>query len=258
MSDRIPYDTCPLCGCCVLPDYCTVDCSAHPLYTEGLSPEMRWKECADCGHIFTEGYFTEEACRLLFSRTNEHQQPGHNAEALRPISSRMVEKVLPFAAGGCWLDVGFGNGSLLFTAREYGFAPIGVDVRSESVDAISTLGIEAHCCTLEHLTLREPCAVVSLADVLEHMPFPRQGLQVAHRLLADSGVLFVSMPNMDCVPWILLDQEGINPYWAELEHYHNFSRDRLYRLLRQAGFEPVHYGVSERYRLGMEVVARKL
>jgi hypothetical protein len=44
---------------------------------------------------------------------------------------------------------------------------------------------------------------------------------------------------------------------GSIEHYHNFSRSRLYALLRETGFEPVRYGISERYRACMEVIARK-
>jgi 2-polyprenyl-3-methyl-5-hydroxy-6-metoxy-1,4-benzoquinol methylase len=36
-----------------------------------------------------------------------------------------------------------------------------------------------------------------MADVLEHMPFPKTGLAAAHRLRRPDGVLFLSMPNMD-------------------------------------------------------------
>ena len=42
-----------------------------------------------------------------------------------------------------------------------------------------------------------------------------------------------------------------------MEHYHNFDRAGLYALLRECGFSPVYYGVSERYRACMEVAAIK-
>jgi len=90
------------------------------------------------------------------------------------------------------------------------------------------------------------------------MPFPKEGLSAAHRLLQPDGVLFVSMPNYDCMAWRLLDAGNANIYWGELEHFHNFSRARLYALLEEQGFEPVHYAVSERYRACMEVIARRI
>jgi hypothetical protein len=62
---------------------------------------------------------------------------------------------------------------------------------------------------------------------------------------------------MESMLWKAMDRQRANPYWAEIEHYHNFGRSRLYALLREMGFEPLRYGISERYRAGMEVIARK-
>jgi protein O-GlcNAc transferase len=228
---------------------------APRLYKAALSPQIVWKACEDCGHVFTAGHFTPEALAVVFSGTHDNQKVGGPVEANRAVAARMVEKVLPYAAEGVWLDVGFGNGALLFTADEYGFRAVGVDLRSDNVRALAALGIEAHCTELSGLRLDAPCAVVSLADVLEHMPFPKLGLAEARRLIKPSGVLLISMPNMDSMLWRLMDQAGQNPYWGELEHYHNFGRRRLYRLLDECGFTPVRYGISERYRACMEVVA---
>lgn len=173
------------------------------------------------------------------------------------VSARMVDKVLPFAQDGIWLDVGFGNGSLLFTAQEYGFTPVGVDLRIDNVTMMKGLGIEAHAVNLTDLTLAAPCSVISMADVLEHVPYPRPVLDAAHRLLKTDGVLLISMPNMENMLWAAMDQQNANPYWGELEHYHNFSRTRLYTLLSEHGFKAIRYGVSERYRVCMEVIAIK-
>ena len=65
------------------------------------------------------------------------------------------------------------------------------------------------------------------------------------------------MPNLDSSMWRSLDAQNANPYWPELEHYHNFSRPRLYILLEETGFTPLRYGVSERYRACMDEIARK-
>jgi hypothetical protein len=48
-----------------------------------------------------------------------------------------------------------------------------------------------------------------------------------------------------------MDARGTNPYWGELEHFHNFSRSTLFMLLEASGFHPVHYAVSERYVYAM-------
>lgn len=259
MSDaRIPYTACPLCDGPRMNVVGTASCARHPLYDARIPADVRWLRCADCAHVFTDGYFTPEACTILFSRTNANQQVGHDFERQRAVSARMVDRVLPYAQDGCWLDVGVGNGSLLFTAQEYGFTPVGTDLRAANVEALSRLGIEAHCVDLLGLDAPGTFRVISMADVLEHMPFPRQGLAHAHTLLAPGGVLFLSMPNLDSMAWKLLDGARQNPYWGELEHYHNFGRARLYALLEETGFRPLRYGISERYRVCMEVLAERL
>jgi SAM-dependent methyltransferase len=257
MQERIPFPACPLCESREIAPCFTGDCSRHALYQPGLSAQIHWMKCAACEHVFTDGYFTEAACQLIFSRVHDNQKIGYELEGQRILSSHIVEKVLPYVASGRWLDVGFGNGSLLFTAQEYGFTPIGTDLRTDNAKAMASLGVETHPVDLAELNLSRPCAVISLADVLEHMPYPKQGLAAAHRLLADDGVLFVSMPNSESVVWKAMNQGGSNPYWGEIEHYHNFSRSRLYALLDEAGFTPLRYGISERYRACMEVIARK-
>lgn len=252
---RIPYADCPLCGCERLTAVGTASCARHPLYDPRIPADIRWLRCEDCRHVFTDGHFTPDACSILFSRTNANQQVGHDFERQRVVSARIVEKVLPYVNTGGWLDVGFGNGSLLFTAQEYGFTPVGTDLRPSNVEALRRLGVQGHCADL--LSLEAPGAfrVISMADVLEHMPFPKQGLGHAHTLLEPGGVLFLSMPNLDSMAWKLLDGARQNPYWGELEHYHNFGRARLYALLEETGFRPVRYGISERYRVCMEVLA---
>jgi protein O-GlcNAc transferase len=255
---RTLYLCCPLCASTELLPIRVADCSGHPLYHPDTPPTIQWKQCTACGHVFTEGYFSDKALDLLFSKTNEKQQLGFDLEKQRHVSARMIERVLPFQSGGDWLDVGFGNGSLLFTATEFGFTPVGLDLRKDNVSQLSNIGVEAHCVDISELKQESRYSVISLCDVLEHMPFPAKGLTAAHRLLKSGGVLFLSMPNMDSILWGALNNSNSNPYWGELEHYHNFGRKRLYQLLEEFNFEPVRFGISERYRVCMEVVAIKV
>ena len=258
MLSRTLYQACPLCDKPMVSVKHTADCSAHALFQPGVSPVMTWLECADCKHIFTDGYHTQAALDLIFSTTHDIQKVGFNFQSQRVISARMIGQVLPFVSSGDWLDVGFGNGVLLMTAQEFGFNPVGLDLRKENVAALNSLKIEAHALDLADFAQPSRFNVLSMCDVLEHFPFPALSLKHAHALLDDQGVLLVSMPNIDSAGWQILDTVGTNPYWGELEHYHNFGKQRLHGLLRECGFEPLSYSVSERYLLGMEIVARKV
>ena len=256
-GELIDYLACPLCESKAFGPLCSADCSHHPRYSPELSRTMHWRQCSACRHVFRSGYYSDAALNIVFRGTNESQVVGYDLERQRYVSAQMIEKVLAYQTHGTWLDVGFGNASLLLTAQEYGFEPVGLDLRSQSVNELRKWGVAAHCQDVAEFQLSHPASVISMADVLEHMPFPKVGLHAAHRLLHPGGVLLISLPNMGSPVWKALDANNANPYWGEIEHYHNFERDRLYALLTESGFQPVRYGISQRYRVCMELIAVK-
>jgi SAM-dependent methyltransferase len=269
------FEHCPLCHAPVAQaaPCATGDCSAHPLYRPELPRVLHWLQCADCGHVFTADRWTEAGEALVFGAAHAYQLPApQQAEQLRNLWAWPVHRVgerlcetrgraalygAPGAARPRWLDVGFGAGGLVMTAQEFGFAAIGVDVRAPAVRLLADFGYRALCAKFEDLALEERVAVLSLCDVLEHLADPVAGLAKAHALLEDDGLLYVSCPNSDTATWRQWEQARSNPYWGELEHYHNFSRDRLVALLRRAGFDTIDYYVSARYYSCMELIARR-
>lgn len=258
LTELTTFLSCPLCGSVNSSHLITADCSKYPIYKPALSSTMRWLKCEECTHVFRDGFYTEGALKILFDETHTKQQVGHDLERQRIISSKIIEKILPLKTSGVWLDVGFGNGALLFTAQEYGFSPLGLDLRKSNTEAIKKMGIQALCCDITQVKLEKKCSVISMADVLEHIPFPKLALIAAYDLLESGGVLFLSMPNIDSMAWKVMDTQRTNPYWAEMEHCHNFGKARLYELLTECGFTPVRYGISERYRMSMEIIAAKV
>ncbi len=256
------YEACPLCASARFEPYALASCATHALYKPQLTAQMTWMRCDDCGHVFRNGYYTPEALAIIFADTHDRQRVGHEMELQRVVSARMVEKVAAQRPRGrhlhqSWLDVGFGSGALLMTAQEFGFEPVGLDLRADNVRALNEFGIEAHCVDIADLDCEARFDVVSMADVLEHIAYPVKALRKAWALLKPGGVLFASMPNMDAPVWRVMDAANANPYWKELEHYHNFGRSRLYSLLAECGFHAPVYGVSERYRACMEVISVK-
>lgn len=257
MFQRVPYAACPLCSSQDLEGHVAANCDGHKLYNPALTPEIYWLKCRVCSHGFTSGYWSEEAMTVLFGKSHEKQTIGSNMDIARDQSAQIIDKVLYCGAEtGRWLDVGFGNGSLLFTALEYGFKPFGLELRPGAADVMRASGIPAECTDICQFNDDGRFNVISMADVLEHMPFPNAALKAARRLINDGGLLFVSCPNAAAPIWSHHELAGGNPYWSEIEHYHNFTRERLYALLRETGFTPLSYGVSRRYTMCMEVISR--
>ena len=260
------FVACPLCNSPHSKPVGTFACTRHALYHPPLPPTLTWKRCQACDHVYTDSYYTPAGLQELFSQAHTSQVAGGDLDQQRFIWSEVVERVIDVMDARTriwnhtlrWLDVGCGNGGLLFTAQEFGFEATAIDVRSQTVEALIGLGYAAIQTTLEAFCTDQTYDVVSLADVLEHIPYPKTALVQVHKLLNPNGLVMISCPNSECVSWTVMDQTGQNPYWGEIEHHHNFSRTRLSQLLQAHGFEPVLYAVSKRYKACMEIIARKV
>jgi FkbM family methyltransferase len=258
------FQACPLCNSADTVVLRIDSCENYPIWQVGLPTKIEWMHCQQCQHIYSHDYFTREGLALLFSKAHPMQVTGTNLDQERARWAPTVERVqghLEQAAwlgdSMVWLDIGCGSGGLVITAAEYGFSAIGLDSRAQAVERIEALGYSAVLGDLMELEVTDPVRVISLADVLEHAPFPRQALKHVHSALMPGGLLVVSCPNLDSGSWRKANADGVNPYWSELEHHHNFSRASLMRLLAEEGFIPLDYSISTRYKSCMEVISRR-
>lgn len=138
-------------------------------------------------------------------------------------------------AGGRLLEIGCACGFLLLAARERGFTVQGVEMSAwASSYARDTYGLDVKTGCLEGLTL--PAAsydAVVMADVIEHLPDPRNTLHHIHRVLRPGGRLLLLTPDVGSRMARLF-----GPRWWGLldDHYFYFSRQTLARCLEQEGF----------------------
>lgn len=269
------FTRCPLCETDVASAtvLAQVDVTGHPSYHPELPSRMGWLRCASCAHVFTDSYRTPLGDEVMFSAALPNQVPSpDHSEQQRNLWAPTVHRVAQclsetrgrtavFGARGearpTWGDIGFGGGGLVMTAQEFGFSAFGLDARLEAVKGLKALGYQAACGTFAQLRVSKPVDVLSMADVLEHLPNPRAALDKARSTLVSNGLLYISCPNSETITWRLWDHLKKNPYWREVEHYHNFSRAKLVELLEQHGFSVIDYYVSARYFSCMEIIARR-
>ena len=261
---KTKFPSCPLCSGQSV-KVIEADCRGYVSWHEGLPPILSWMRCTACGHIHTEDYWTTTGLEQVFKHTHAGQSAGGNPDQKRQTWKPVVQNVLTVLGGfsvlqsqpvpPMWIDVGCGDDGLVMTAAEFGFHAVGLDARAQTVQALRESGYQAACGDFMTVKVEANPFIISMMDVLEHLPNPCEALQRAHSLLHEKGVLVISLPNSDCSSWRLMG--NTNPYWIEIEHYHNFSRQRLTALLNQYGFDVVHYDIPFRYKAQMELYAIK-
>jgi predicted O-linked N-acetylglucosamine transferase (SPINDLY family)/2-polyprenyl-3-methyl-5-hydroxy-6-metoxy-1,4-benzoquinol methylase len=260
------YSGCPLCeGASVTLGF--ANCTKHPLWHEPLPPTIAWLRCAACGHVHNQSYWTETGLTEIqrSEPADTFALPPAKLEAQRAAWAPVVDKVVGLlggyrtvlngAARPTWVDVGCGDGTLIMTATDSGIAAIGLETRAAAVAKIQSLGLN----TLQHdylpLNFEITPDVLSMMDVLEQIPFPREALRKAARVLRPGGVLVVSTADMGASSWRAMEAQQVNPYWTDPERLHNFNRDQLVALLRDCGFEIADFAIPKRAMAQMEIYA---
>ena len=91
--------------------------------------------------------------------------------------------------------------------------------------------------------------MVTVTDVLEHLPDPSAALNEINRLLASGGMLLIKVPNADyqLLKANLITKLGLKKMMESMiafsgllmpqEHIYNYSQRTLRKYLRKAGFE---------------------
>jgi hypothetical protein len=98
---------------------------------------------------------------------------------------------------------------------------------------------QIECATLENSTLCPPFDVVTLWDVLEHVPDAIQFLTACRGLLNSGGYLFLNVPDLDS-----LEAKILGSRWPLLlpEHLNYFNRPSLLSCGENAGLKLLRVG----------------
>lgn len=152
--------------------------------------------------------------------------------------NRSPRKDFPVFGEGRLLDIGCGGGSYLVRMRSRGWKVTGLEPSEPAVERMRRrFDLEVHQGTLPHPDLPEGSYdLITFWQSLEHVHWPLETLQAAHRLLAPQGRVLVALPNIQSLPF-----RWFGPLWHGLElprHLTHFSPRTLRHMLQRAGFEP--------------------
>ena len=212
--------------------------------------------CEVCGFGFRQLRSSQQELSDLYSRMDttayESEKDGRGRTARRHLE--IVERN---ARRGRLLDVGCASGLLLVAAAERGWQVTGVEpseaLCAEAQKRLDGRG-EIHCATLEDARLGGQFDVVTLWDVLEHVPDPCGFLGACRMLLRPTGRLFLNVPDLES-----LEARVLGARWPLLlpEHLNYFTRRSLQRCAQRAGLTLVRFG-RRRVSFSVRYVAHRL
>jgi SAM-dependent methyltransferase len=236
---------------------CCPVCGGEDFRTAFAEPPYRLLRCACCGtgvvsprlaepeSIYAEGsYWRSESPRTLGYQDYRAAEPLYLKTFRRRLASVLGDR----PRRGRALDVGCAAGFCMAVLRELGFEAHGVEVSGTIArHATECLGFDTvHVGTLESASYADGTfELITLWDVIEHVPDPRALLSRARELLAHDGLLVVETQNVDSPFARVLGRRW--HHYKHAEHIYHFTRGSLRRLLEGAGLRvermtPCHAG----------------
>lgn len=213
----------------------------------GYGQHAQIVQCRHCGLVYANPRWPEEVVLDAYSAVEDLTYVKERAgrEATFAHHLRRIEKIIGPADGRALLDVGAYVGVFVETAVAAGWQAMGVEPSAWAAAEAGRRGLNVVRGTLHSPELRGRCFdVVTMWDVIEHLPEPAAELEKVAGLLSPGGWVVVHTMNIDA---LLARLMGARWPWLMDMHLCYFSRKTLSRMLVKTGFEVVWSGAQGRY-----------
>lgn len=226
---------CPVCGCNI----------ANPLFPvclhvedKGLPNQYEAVQCDYCGMCYADTTATGEDYERYYREFNYYGKRPGTIKAVELQRYQAIANLLRQHSDleREILDVGFGDGGLLYYLKNQGFLRIaGMDPSADSVDLLNKNGINAFCGSLQQkpeISQQGRYDVVISTNVLEHLFSPKLGIQNLRALLKENGYAILTFPLFDELEEYRLPLCNL----VNHEHINYFSRTSIRFLFELMGF----------------------
>jgi 2-polyprenyl-3-methyl-5-hydroxy-6-metoxy-1,4-benzoquinol methylase len=225
-------------GSCVLCPQGT-EANVHIRTHSGGFP-FSYLKCRGCGLVFLSPRPDGKEALQFYEQDYYGENPQKfrsGLEALRLFFAwnrmRRVRKFFP--SSGKALDIGCGEGTFLRLLQKEGWECQGTELTAESASRASRLGISVSVGQPDEKRFPpHSFDLITLWQVLEHLPEPMKTLRIATHLLKKGGILAISTPNIDS-----LQAEVGRDQWFHLDpprHLYLYSPRTLEQMIGPLGF----------------------
>lgn len=198
-------------------------------------PRRALRRCAACETVFLEGWrdgFVPELYEYYGSWLGKPRSEIFDAITEKRYQG-LSDTLRGMAPGKRLLDVGCGMGHWVDFTMRAGWKVQGIDLSKAAVRLCHDLGLPVT--ETDFMSGDLPPGgfdVITMFELIEHVPSPPAFLARAGELLAPGGVLFMSTPNFGC-----LDRRLLGGQWTVIheEHLSYFTPKSLTKVLLATG-----------------------
>jgi len=204
-------------------------------------------QCQNCGLIYVSPRVDANELYALYGETYFHNDESGvvgytnylaDEANIRKTARRRMKHLERFVQPGKMLDIGCAVGFFLDEAHQRGWQVQGLDVSAYAVQYVKErFGFDAQHGSFTDLAISPGTLdLITLWDVIEHVPDPKAYVQKAAALLRPGGIIALATPDVESLPAKLTGKRWVG-YKLSEEHLYYFSINTLKRMLTEAGFE---------------------
>ncbi|MCX7997676.1 MAG: class I SAM-dependent methyltransferase [Leptospiraceae bacterium] len=187
--------------------------------------------------LYNEAYYTGKA---EYSYKDERQTEHYDAY----VWDARIRNIQKFVPTGNFLDIGCAFGGFLARTKEFGFTPFGVEISSYAAEYAKKRGIQVYSGNFLDIDLPENFfQVITLVEVLEHLPYPEKVFDKLVKILAKGGLLLIQTANFNGKQ---AKEEGSKYHYYLPGHLYYYSDSLLIEILKERGIQDfkIYYGVD--------------
>lgn len=213
-------------------------------------------QCENCNLVYTNPIFNDEHYKTTYQSRDYQEivkdlgEESHNYRVNRFGKERVkiMAKLIKDQNDVNYLDVGCSTGFVIEAASTEGWNAVGIDLNPSAIEFGKSRGLDLQNNSLDEISFPENYFdVISMFDVLEHLPNPKEIINQALKYLKEGGILFIYVPNWDSASRILME-ENAHFIWPT-HHLNYYTPNTLQSFLENLGLK-VEYLVTE----GLDVV----
>lgn len=226
-------------------------CHSSEFSRKGEKNDYFLNQCARCRTLFAELNVENEKTAGEMQELYDHYYDFAKFK-LNPAVEMSLQKACesfePFRLTGKLLDIGFGEGGLLSVAEKNNWECYGTELSPQSLEYGDKKGWKvAKDAFADERFPQNGFDIVTLIELIEHVPNPDDFLQTAYKMLRPGGLLYLTTPNTESINrrWLGIEWTVVSPpehitLWSPAGMKKALARnDFKLKEIRTEGFNPV-------------------
>ena len=218
---------------------CCVICGLNDFQFLFTTPaNFDFMKCNICGMVIMNPIPTPECLDKLYNSEDMAFNLGGASihEDVQPKGEDDLKFTTKYIDSGRLLDIGTGGGGFLLNARKC-FICEGVEINSIHAEKAKNAGLTIHNIYSNDFDPSYKFDIVTMLQVIEHLPDPNTVIEDAYRLLKNEGYLYIACPNYESKSMEIFKEK--HRHVSTFGHINLYSPKSLLRSIEKNGFNCV-------------------